>query len=330
MLLAAALLTSLGAAEVRWDSVAGCPDAAAVAHELDGLVREDVAAGAAAVDGRLAPEQGAYVLRLEVAVGGRREARELRANDCVVLTRAGVLVAAVTLDALATATAVDAGMAATPEPLVDAPPPSSAADGPSPRERPASEPRGTTEPDAGSPDRATTRTPSGGTLAASAGVAQGMTPGVTGGLEGQLGWRRGALRLAVGGFHWFSRTTELELDVGVEAALSGVSLRGCVAFERARLEAPLCAGVDLAAMHGGGTGDAVVRRAASDLWVGVAAGTGIVFWGTRRVALQARVEGVLGARRPAMFLEIDGERREAFRMAPVGVRLLIGPMIRLW
>jgi hypothetical protein len=330
MLLEAAFLTSLGAAELRWDSVAGCPDAAAVARELGALVREDVGPGTAEVEGRLAAERGAYVLRLEVAMGGRREARELRANDCVVLTRAGVLVAAVTLDALATAAAVNAGAAAAPEPLVTVAPPTSARVDPFPRERPTSEPRVTTQPRSRPADRTPTRTPSGGTLAASAGVAQGMTPGVTGGLEGQLGWRRGALRLAVGGFHWFSRTAEVELEVGVEAALSGASLRGCVAFERARLEVPVCAGVDLAAMHGGGVGDAVVRRDANDLWVGVAAGAGLVFWGTRRFALQARAEGVLGARRPAMYLEIEGEPRVAFRMPPVGVRLLVGPMIRLW
>jgi hypothetical protein len=146
----------------------------------------------------------------------------------------------------------------------------------------------------------------------------------------ELGWRRGSLRLALAGFHWFSRSIDLQPQVGIEAALSGGSLRGCLAFERARLEVPLCAALDLAAMHGGGTGSAVRRRAATDLWVGVAMGTGLSFWVTRRLALQARLEGVLGARRAAMFLVEDGEPREVFRMPPVGVRLFAGPVVRLW
>ena len=152
----------------------------AIGRELDALLGEDPRPAAIEVTGRLRADRGAdgYVLHLEVALAGQREARELRANDCTVLARAGVLVAAVTVDALA--------------------------------------------------------------------------------------------------------------------------------------------------------GSAVRRRAVADLWVGVAAGTGIAFWATRRFALQARVEGVLGARRPAMFLVIDGEPREAFRMLPVGARLLVGPLVRLW
>ena len=38
----------------------------------------------------------------------------------------------------------------------------------------------------------------------------------------------------------------------------------------------------------------------------------------------------IAARRAAMFLVIDGEPHDVFRMAPVGVRLWIGPLVRLW
>jgi len=328
MILEAALLGSFGAVDLRWESAAGCPDATAVGRDLDTLLHEDARAPRAEVTGRVAAERGAYVLHLEVALAGRREARELRASDCAVLARAGVLVAAVTLDALATAAAVDALAVSAPERPVNLPPTSTVPE-PLPRARPGSvaEP-----PDSNAevPESPTTRPPQSGTLAASAGLSQGMTPGLAGGIEGQLGWRRGALRLFVGGFHWFSRSTELEPEVGIEAALSGGSLRGCAAFERARLEVPVCAGIDLAAMHGGGSGRAVRPRPVIDLWVGVAAGAGLVYWATRRFALQARVEGVLGARRPAMYLVIDDEPHEAFRMPPVGLRLLAGPLVRLW
>jgi hypothetical protein len=157
-----------------------------------------------------------------------------------------------------------------------------------------------------------------------------MTPGIAGGLEGELAWRLGPVRLAAAGFHWFPRSTELQPQAGIQAALSGGSLRGCLAFARTRLEVPLCAGLDLAAMHGGGIGSSVQPRPVSALWVGLAAGAGVTVWVVERFALQARAEGVLGVWRPAMFLEVDGEPREVFRMPPVGVRLLVGPLVRLW
>lgn len=326
MVLEAAFLWSLGAAPLRWESVAGCPDAAAVERELHALVGERSRMDAIEVTGRLREDRSAYVLQLEVVRAGRREARELRANDCAVLARAGVLVVAVTLDALGTAAVVDAIGASTPGEVPE--PTIVAAGSHAPAEPPgAIGPPPTSAPSSGR--RAPTQR-SGLTLAASAGVSHGMTPAVAGGIEGELGWRRGPLRLGITGYHWFSRTAELRPGVGVEAALSGGSLRGCVAFERARLEVPLCAGLELAAMHGGGIGSAVRRRDAFDLWLGVAGGVGLVVWPTRRFALQARAEGVLAARRTAMFLVDDGELREVFRMPPVGVRLLAGPLVRLW
>lgn len=339
MLLEAALLWSLGAAPLRWESVAGCPEAAAIERELGALVGEGT--DAVEVTGRLRADRGGYVLQLEVARAGRREARELRANDCTVLSRAGVLVVAVTLDALGTAAVVDAIAASergvVPEPVVAvgsrAAVELAGSDGSSSDLELDAVPTGEIGPPPTRASASEVRAPaerSGVTLAASAGVSQGMTPAVAGGIEGELGWRRGPLRLAVAGFHWFSRSLEVQPGVGIEAALSGGSLRGCVAFERARLEVPLCAGLDLAAMHGGGTGSRVVRRDVGDLWVGVAGGAGLAFWPTRRLALQARVEGVLAARRAAMFLVIDDEPREVFRMAPVGVRLFVGPLVRLW
>lgn len=327
MLLVAALVSILGAVELRWESAAGCPDAAVVGRDLDALLGERPREDAAEVTGRLEADQSAYVLRLEVARAGRREARELRANDCAVLTRAGVLVVAVTVDALAATAAVDAGAGAAPEDAAGrVPEPVVVAPGPPPRSTTVAEPR----PSAAAFDLRPRSRRGSATLAASAGIAQGMTPGVAGGIAGQLGWRRGGVQLEAAAFHWFSRSTALRPAVGIESALSGASLRGCVAFERARLEVPLCTGIDLAAMHGGGVGAAVQRRDALDLWVGVAAGAGLAFWPIRRLALRAQAEGVLGARRPAMYLVIEGEPQEVFRMPPVGVRLVVGPMIRLW
>lgn len=346
MMLDAALLLGLGGpiepapgepapVELRWQAVPGCPDRAAVEQALGALVRADSYAGGAQVSGRLEGELGSYALHLEIALASQREVRELRAHDCTLLARAGVLVAAVTLDALATVASV-AAMTERPAALdraLDVPLPPDPATAP---ERPRARPRPdvarlepVTEARPGPTDARTAR-PRSATLGASAGASVGMTPGLAGGLEAELAWRLGSVRLAVSGFHWFSRSTELRPEVGIEAALSGAALRACVVFGRTRLEAPMCFGPALAAMHGGGEGAAVQRRDAAALYVGLAAGAGLAVWVAPRFALQARVEGVLGLRRPAMALRLELEPREAFRMPPVGVQLWVGPLVRVW
>jgi hypothetical protein len=353
--LAAALLWGLGPlatpsqVELRWESVAGCPDSAVIAEDLDTVLGAGARAHVAEVTGRLAGERGAYVLHLEVALAGHRERRELRANDCALLSRAGVLVVAVTIDALATSASVQAIRSTPPGDTAQLPAAAGRVPEPDPRTpgshvaveprasarvRPRGEPpepRAAPRASLAKPDEPARSRARGGTLAAHAGVATGMTPGITGGLEVELAWRLGPVRLAAAGFHWFARATELQPGAGIQAALSGGSLRGCVVFTRARLEVPLCAGLDLAAMHGGGIGPSLTPpRDVSDLFVGVAAGAGLTVWVAKRFALQARAEGVLGARRPAMSLQIADEAREAFRIPPVSVRLVAGPLFRLW
>lgn len=343
MWLAAAILWGFGSlgeptrVDLRWETVPGCPDRTRVGEELSTLLGAGTQQDASEAVGRLTGDRGSYRLHLEVVVAGQREVRELRANDCTVLSRAGVLVVAVTLDALATARLVDSAsepieaaelqVSLVPEPVA------APATGAEPR-TPAAPVREESPvdvtasgPGSGPGPRAWAR---GATLGVGGGVSGGLTPGLAGGLEGELGWRLGPARITAAGFHWFSRSIELQPGVGIEAALSGGSIRGCLAFERARVEVPMCMGLDLAAMHGGGIGSAVRRRDVLDLWVGASAGTGVVAWVSARIALWARADAVLSLRRTAMDLQIEGASREVFRMAPVATRLLIGPMVRLW
>ncbi|MCX4243544.1 hypothetical protein [Paraliomyxa miuraensis] len=343
MWLAAAILWGLGSpgeppgVELQWETVPGCPEQVVVEQELLELLDASPSRDVVQVRGRLTGERGAHRLRLEVVVADRREARTLVAGDCMALSRAGVLVVAVTVDALTTAWRVE--NAAEPREAQPVVPPPSVPDlePRPPPERTALEPRPTVATEGAEPSAADRvegstlpRWPRGGTLSAGGGASIGLTPGLAGGLEGALTWRIGAARLSAAGFHWFSRTTELQPEAGVEAALFGGSLRGCLAFERARWEAPLCTSVELAAMHGGGTGTAVRRREVLALWVGGSVGLGLDLALSARFGLWARVDAVLSMRRPAMFLVVEGQPREAFRISPVGARLFIGPCVRLW
>ncbi len=336
--------------ELRWATAPGCPHATVLRDQLDDLLAVSAPGrSSASASGRLEAEGDGYVLHLEVSASGGHEDRRLRAKDCSVLTTAGALVIAVTVDALATETAVEqqrrslAEPAVPDGPVVPAEPAAPAGDtrlipgagvppAPIPARAEPVEPSSSTE-SLEPPRRTSPRTPRwkrGGTLGASGAVAMGLTPGITGGFEVGIGWRIGPVRWVAAGYHWLSRSTELRSEVGVRSALSGASIRSCLAFERARLEVPLCLGLDLAAMHGAGDGTSVRAQPVRDLWVGSSAGSGLVGWLTDRFALQARVDLVLGLRRPAMFLNIGGTPTEAFRMSPVAARLLVGPVVRLW
>lgn len=348
MVLGTTLLSSLvGAASpspgsLDWSTAAGCPETAVLEARLDALTPEGPIPERWSARGRIDASHDGYQLRLEVTVEGRVEQRQLRARDCAVLTEAAALMIAVTVDALAATTAVDRGSdPAAPPPLTrPAMPPSSFIPEPPSPSIPAPEPA-SAEPSRPSQtparddevvrsrERPRTR---GGTIGIGigGGVAVGSTPEVTGGVEGHVGWRLGPVRLIAAGYHWASTSTTLQPGVGVESALTGGLVRGCLALVRARVEVPVCVALDLGAMHGGGVGDQVRARPVRALWVGVSAGSGVTIWISQRFAFHAQGDLVLGARRPAMSLELGGERREVFRMPQVGARLLVGPLVRIW
>lgn len=349
--------------ELRWTSVAGCPSSRAVADQLQALLGTTAQpTGTARARGRLRDSIDAYVLHLEVEVADRREIREIQAADCTLLTRAGVLVIAVTVDALQTEASTNRRPPASPalddvpgppiqiprppEPRPIPPPPERSTQGraassspPAPR-TPAelvdtastddrSIPASASWAAAPAPDSAR-RWTHGVTVGVGAGGATGMVPGLTAGFEGQLGWRIGPLLLTAAGYHWLARPLPLAPQIGIESALSGGHLGVGAVLGPARLEVPLSVGVDLAAMHGRGVGAQVQPNEARDLWVGLAIGTGLWGWLSPRLALYAQIAGTLSIRRPAMQLSFDGEAREAFRLPPVGARLVVGPLFRIF
>ncbi|MCH9681160.1 MAG: hypothetical protein K0V04_06995, partial [Deltaproteobacteria bacterium] len=193
---------------VRWRSVEHCPSESDFTEQLDALLGPQAAVHTAGI---LSGNAGAFHLELEIEVDGRREQRALNAADCALLTRAGVLVVAVTTDALGTATVLAPPIASSPIPpapvgrvtdddnlAVSAPSIDDLAVGPiEPRpeaqwaDRPVSSPAERDPRTAG---------PLGMELAARAGVGVGLTPRVGAGFEGIVGLRLGRLRVMALGF----------------------------------------------------------------------------------------------------------------------------------
>lgn len=324
---------------ITWTSVEGCPDRDAVESELSMFLAERHIVGDAEAVGSIALDEDGYILRLDVQVADGREQRTLHAADCAVLTRAGALVIAVTVDALATASMLEriradgADAEQTPS-FVSVPDlePTAAEDERQtelgleapPASRPVLADRTHATP------RRPTRWPLALSVAAHGGLGLGLVPGPGGGVEGELGFRFGPLIVQAAGYHWFARTTELEPDAGVRVAVSGGRLRGGYAWSIGRVDIPFTLGVDVAAMHGAGTGARVDAVSVRDLWVALAAGPGVEVWLSRRFALTARIDASIAMARPAMFLRVGGSPAEAYRMPDAGFRLMLGGRVRFW
>ena len=317
------MLTSLPV-RWHWEPAEGCPDEAAVVAHTKVLLGPEATDTPVEASGRVTGRPGAYTLDLHIEVGDQHERRQLQASDCELLTGAAVLVVAITIDALATADAVppiDAPIQLLP--MVEVPPPEL----PSAPPARAPPPRSTERPPPSVPSPETRTTAL--RVGLGAGLGWGLTPSGTAGIEGIVGGQLGALRLEAAGYHWFSQPTSLPSGTGTESAVSGGWLHGCVAWSWTAIDIPLCVGIDLAAMHGRGIGARVQPQEVRDLWVALSAGPGLEFRPSRRLALGARVEPFFAIRRPAMFLIVDAQAQETFRMPSFGLRVVLGPFFRL-
>lgn len=111
----------------------------------------------------------------------------------------------------------------------------------------------------------------------------------------------------------------------VRTQLWAGGVRACGVPHVRRLEVPLCLGTDVGAMIAEGRALPRTDRARS-LWVVVVASAGIVWWPFERFGLDARVEGLVAARRPVFTIDPG---RLAHRAGPFGLTVLVGPAIRL-
>jgi hypothetical protein len=245
-----------------------------------------IAPGEIEVDGRIRYDHSAgYRITLRTRMHGVDDERELQAHDCRTLVDATALLVAVTLDAVRVA-----------EHVADLVSPNRREPPPIPQ---AGQDSGGLEQPA-VPSRETT---SGGPHLAVA-----------------VAWPR--VRLELGG-SWLAPRTATTAEGQVRVQLGTVTPRACIRLGMPRLEAPLCAGLELGAMRGDGR-EAPGARTAHGMWVAPVVGTGFHGWMTEVLALFVRLDLAVPVAHPRFQLSGPGDPVELHRAAPVTGRLWVG------
>ena len=331
------LLKTAPGLDVSWTAPTGCPAQNAVSRDIQNLAGQPLPRlTEGRVVGRVEATPTGYRLELDLLSSGKHEHRSIEAEDCQTLARAAALMVAVAVDPVATSTTIAWSAQPNPGPATrsgvtasSAQPDSDRKSKPKPEPEPAPELTVEKAPPPGQQDGRPQLPSLSLGLGLSGGGALGLTPGRTGGLEAELAWVRPRLRLTAAGHHWFSQATAVESGASLAAAVSGATVRGCHAASAAAMEFPVCMLVELSALHGSGIGPRVSARRGADLYVGVGASVGANWVIRPRFALRARIDVLVAVRRPGFHLNRGLEQDEAFRMYRIGVRLVLGPQLRL-
>jgi hypothetical protein len=304
---------------IVWEAPRGCPDAASVAEDLVRLTHGAVATAMAAereVHARVVEEPTGFTLELAIVTGDQREVRHLTSPRCETLARAAALMIAVVLAPVATAKTVGAA------PIL--PPPLPAVSEPAPAD--PAPPRAASPTRAARPSQAWTHR---AVLAAWVGPSIAIVPRVSAIVGGDLGWRVGPLGLQLSGWHTFAATNAIAPGVGVRAAVSGGGLRFVYAPRAGPVELPISVGLELGAIDGRGTGARVRPHRVRGLWSAVAVGFGLAWPARGRIALAVRADALIGLLRPGIHIDSRDAEVLAFRMPPIALRVIAGPMLRL-
>ncbi len=315
----------------------GCPGFDELATRVSALMPEIPLVHDGAIEARAelrqlatAPERWRVTIEITSAFG--RDTRSFEAESCLVATEATALVIAVAVDPVRTAQQV-AITGADPEaaapkvvPLVEA----------SPREQPLVELEPAADEGSGeslivTPPREPPDKP---------GEATGLRVGLAllgGGGYGPLRAGSAAVfaRVALIGraWRWELRGAWLppvvhELGEGRRARFDGwlVGTRGCrTARAGAKLEVPLCAGIEAGAVRGRPIAPILNRRDASQPWVAAELGPALSWSPIPALALGVELSAVIPVF--AAGFALDGE--PVLRYSPVGVRALAGLELRL-
>lgn len=297
--------------QVRWRGPQGCPDKDAV---RDALERGD--AEAAPDDARVsveaeirATDDRRWSMDAEVASPTGRERRSWIADDCATITRLLVVIVG---SALARAHEQAPADAAPPKPPEPTPP------------QPARPTRDAT-PEPTSIAEPRTRARTGVALRISTGIESGGLPVVGPALAGGVSILRPRWRVDASALWVLPRGTQLEggNGAGARLQLAAASLRGCARFGR-DVEIPLCAGAELGAVVGTGTG---VDAPQDDrvLWAAALLGTGVRVPVRRRISLVLDTQLAIPLGRPRFELRDLGT---VYR-ARTGARALFGLEFRV-
>ncbi|MDC0723609.1 hypothetical protein [Nannocystis bainbridge] len=166
------------------------------------------------------------------------------------------------------------------------------------------------------------------TLGLGAGIGAGALPGVSALLRAAVGLRGRRWSVAVTQSFWLPRDLPAAEDerVGGRMWLAATGLRGCGIVGKGRVEAPLCAGVEVGALRGQGIGDLATSYRATSVWAAATAGPGLHVRVAPRVALTFGADLLVLLTRPRF--QVAG-RGDVCCSAAVGATATAGVEVRL-
>lgn len=306
--LALLLAPPSGELALQWRGLADCPDAAAVAREVEVALGRPIAPLAErpiVASGALERRPGAepYVLILEVRRGEAVDRREFRAARCDALAEAAAVVLAAAIDPTTgeRPPAIEP-IPATPQPVTIPPPVPAPRPEPVPDEAPELEPIPPTPSTASRPEPRLSALLRAGPL-----LALGLVPGITGGVTGGLGLVTPRLRVDLDG-HWFAPRsddpgppqTDLRIRVGGGAA----SLRLCARPRLGPIEFPTCLGGQVGILRAQAVGaDIDQPTTVAQPWAALLVGAGLrAPFARGRLAVLLRADALVALARPRFGL----------------------------
>lgn len=314
-------------ADVQWEAPASCPNRATVVESLEHRLKG--ARGLVRVQGVLSrSDSGGFALSLTTEVDGRTAVRVLRANDCAVLTEAGVLVAAMTLDPIAVASSLKQSETVVAEEVVPVPPLTPAPRLPAPA-RTARTPVGPAEAEESAPT-----TPKLGPTLFRVSLEGGFDAGATSGLSAMgglglgLGWHALELEATAGVVAPRTvRTAEgaVRVDLIVGSVRAGVRLRP----RWERMEVLVGVGLEAGAMRGRGL-DVGAARSVPRPWVAPLMHAGARLWLLPWLAVRLRGEAAVAVERPAFILRGPGPPVTLYRPPAATPRVVLGLEFAPW
>ena len=324
------------AVDLRWDAPEGCPARDDVVADLQRLTDRtvDPSPGALIIDAAIVRDGGGYTLRVERSQGSLPpDTRSLHDEDCELLAKAAALVVAVDLAPMETAQRTSMRLPSTqlqPRTSLEVREPSA----PRPARRdavPKPPIRSSAEaPRTDATAAARTRWAHRFLAGARGGLALGIVPGPSSSVGGMLGWGFGPLRLEVVGQHTLRRTDEVIDGASIRASSSGGGVHVLYAPSLGPVVVMLGAGFEAGVLAGRGRGDAVRPRPVRAAWTAALVLVGLAWPAEGRIALFAGAQALVPTLRPGLHLDA-GARGDvpAFRVPPAGLRVMIGPEIRL-
>jgi hypothetical protein len=351
---------------ITWEVPSECPDRASLLRAIARRLGRPLAPGAVTLVGRIDGLAGSprYRLRLELTVAGRTQVRTLTGERCRPLVDATALLVAVSLAPAEPAPAplaVRGRDRAAPDPApVEPSEPPPAADGEPPPaadgEPPPELPSATPEPDPTPPDATTPTAPDpappppsaparldatplppapapspsrrrpGALVRLHGGPEYGAVPGPTGalGLAAGLLWKRA--RLEVQGTWLAPRPATRHLSE-VRVSVFAAAVHGCARLGRARVEFPLCGGLEFGAARGRGRGPGA--RTATGAWLAGVVSAGVAWHPHPLLSLSLALQGVVPLVWPRFEVRDEHGAFDLFEARPVDGRLLAGLEWRL-